>query len=222
MNSEPTIPSCESSFPAVTASIAAARHWVRDCVEGFGDPLRGRPISQTTELLVSELITNAIRHGAGPPLIRLTWNGRLLRIAVSDDSDRWPRMRATERSEPGGFGMQLLEQLAQRWGVTPRHPGKTVWADLSSAPEEGGGELTVPPSVSQPGATGGRPRLGRMSCHPRASTGSCRPFQTEVTHRLGNGYVQRADLVMRASAAGGPVMLLEIDRRTEDADKLRR
>ncbi|MER7779955.1 ATP-binding protein [Streptomyces sp. NPDC096191] len=134
MNGEPTIPSCESRFPAVTASIAAARHWVRDCVEGFGGSPHQHRMIQTAELLVSELITNAIRHGAGPPLIRLTWNGRLLRIAVSDYSDRRPRMRVTQSTEPGGFGMQLLELLAHRWGVTPRHPGKTVWAELSFAP----------------------------------------------------------------------------------------
>lgn len=134
MNGEPTIPSCESCFPAVTASIAAARHWARDCVEGFGGPLRQHRMTETAELLVSEMITNAIRHGAGPPLIRITWNGRLLRIAVSDYSDRWPRMRVTKNTEPGGFGMQLLERLAHRWGVAPRHPGKTVWAELSLAP----------------------------------------------------------------------------------------
>ncbi|MEV6804640.1 ATP-binding protein [Streptomyces sp. NPDC051129] len=131
MRDEPIIPSCESRFPAVTASIAAARHWVRDCVEGFGGSLRQHPMIPTAELLISELITNAIRHGAGPPLIRLAWNGQLLRIAVSDDSDRQPRIRATSNTEPGGFGMQLLERLALRWGVTPRHPGKTVWAELS-------------------------------------------------------------------------------------------
>ncbi|MFI2758890.1 ATP-binding protein [Streptomyces echinatus] len=131
MNSESTNPSCESRFPAVTASITAARHWVRDGVEVFGGPLRRDRMIQTAELLVSELITNAIRHGSGPPLIRLTWNGRWLRIAVSDSSDRWPRKRATPNTEPGGFGMQLLERLARRWGVTPCHPGKTVWAELS-------------------------------------------------------------------------------------------
>ncbi|MEU2427734.1 ATP-binding protein [Streptomyces sp. NPDC007851] len=131
MNGESTIPSRESRFPAATASIAAARHWVRDCVEGFGGPLRRPQMIQTAELLVSELITNAIRHGSGPPLIRLTWNGRWLRIAVSDAGDRWPRKRATSSTEPGGFGMQLLELLAGRWGVTRCHPGKTVWADLS-------------------------------------------------------------------------------------------
>ncbi|MFJ9149100.1 ATP-binding protein [Streptomyces sp. NPDC102270] len=134
MNGEQTTPSCESRFSPVTASIAAARHWVHDCIEGFGSPLRRHPIIQTAELLVSELITNAIRHGTGPPLIRLSWNGRLLRIAVSDDSDHRPCLRATKNTEPGGFGLQLLERLAYRWGVTPRHPGKTVWAELNLTP----------------------------------------------------------------------------------------
>lgn len=130
MNGEPAMSSCEVRFPAVTASIALARQWVRHCVEGFGGPLRRHPMIQTAELLVSELITNAIRHGAGPPLVRVTWTGRLLRIAVSDDSDRQPRTRATANSEPGGFGLQLLERLALRWGVVPQLPGKTVWVEL--------------------------------------------------------------------------------------------
>ncbi|MER7563655.1 ATP-binding protein [Streptomyces sp. NPDC097941] len=134
MNGEPTPLTCESRFPAVTASIAAARRWARDCVEGFGGPLRRHSMIQTTELLVSELITNAIRHGTGPPLVRLTWNGRLLRIAVSDHSDRRPHRRATRNTEPGGFGLQLLERIALRWGVTPRNPGKTVWAELGLTP----------------------------------------------------------------------------------------
>ncbi|MFE5900910.1 hypothetical protein ACFQ67_26345 [Streptomyces sp. NPDC056488] len=45
-------------------------------------------------------------------------------------------------------------------------------------------------------------------------------FQTEIAHRLGNGYVQRADLVVRAPEAGVPVLLMEIDRRSEDAHDL--
>ncbi|WP_308406934.1 replication-relaxation family protein [Streptomyces sp. AC555_RSS877] len=45
-------------------------------------------------------------------------------------------------------------------------------------------------------------------------------FQTEIGHRLGNGYVQRADLVVRAPDSNVPVMLLEIDRRSEDAHDL--
>ena len=45
-------------------------------------------------------------------------------------------------------------------------------------------------------------------------------FQTEVAHRFGNGFVQRTDLVVRAPETGVPVMLLEIDRRTEDAHEL--
>ena len=54
----------------------------------------------------------------------------------------------------------------------------------------------------------------------RAGIGHRLGFQTEIGHRLADGYVQRADLVVRAPTAGVPVMLLKIDRRTEDADDL--
>ncbi|MFB6999355.1 replication-relaxation family protein [Streptomyces virginiae] len=54
----------------------------------------------------------------------------------------------------------------------------------------------------------------------RAGIGHRLGFQTEIGHRLGNSFVQRADLVVRAPAAGVPVLLLEIDRRTEDAHEL--
>ncbi|MEU8717909.1 hypothetical protein [Streptomyces sp. NPDC048663] len=54
----------------------------------------------------------------------------------------------------------------------------------------------------------------------RAGIGHRLGFQTEIGHRLGNGYVQRADLVVRAPEAGVPVLLMEIDRRTEDAHEL--
>ncbi|MDQ0904785.1 hypothetical protein QFZ22_000770 [Streptomyces canus] len=54
----------------------------------------------------------------------------------------------------------------------------------------------------------------------RAGIGHRLGFQTEIGHRLGNGYVQRADLVVWAPASKVPVLLLEIDRRTEDAHDL--
>ncbi|WP_459740878.1 replication-relaxation family protein [Streptomyces sp. E-15] len=54
----------------------------------------------------------------------------------------------------------------------------------------------------------------------RAGIGHRLGFATEIGHRLGHGYVQRADLVVRALDAGVPVLLLEIDRRTEDAHDL--
>ncbi|MGW4549944.1 replication-relaxation family protein [Streptomyces violaceorubidus] len=54
----------------------------------------------------------------------------------------------------------------------------------------------------------------------RAGIGHRLGFQTEIGHRLGNGFVQRADLVVRAPEAGVPVLLLEVDRRTEDTHEL--
>ncbi|WP_244312118.1 replication-relaxation family protein [Streptomyces griseofuscus] len=54
----------------------------------------------------------------------------------------------------------------------------------------------------------------------RAGIGHRLGFQTEIGHRLGSGFVQRADLVVRAPEAGVPVLLVEVDRRTEDAHEL--
>ncbi|WP_371673797.1 ATP-binding protein [Streptomyces sp. NBC_00289] len=131
MNTKSPVAQCVSRFPAVSASIAAARDWARACVYDFDGPLRQHRFMETAELLVSELVTNAIRHGTGSPVLRLTWNGRTLRIAVSDLSARRPRPRTADSAEPGGFGVRIVEQLTQRWGVTPHHAGKTVWAELS-------------------------------------------------------------------------------------------
>jgi anti-sigma regulatory factor (Ser/Thr protein kinase) len=131
VTTKPSVAQCVSRFPAVAASIGAARDWARACVQDFGGPLCQHRIVETAELLVSELITNAIRHGAGSPVIRLTWNGRMLRIAVSDRGARRPRLRTADAAEPGGFGMGIVERLTQRWGVTPHDIGKTVWAELS-------------------------------------------------------------------------------------------
>ncbi|MFF8593968.1 ATP-binding protein [Streptomyces sp. NPDC015220] len=118
-------------FPPVTASIAAARQWAVDCLRDSGNPLLRPRHLEITELIVSELVTNAIRHGTGAPEIGLTWDGTLLRISVSDHCDRLPELRATPVAEPGGFGIRLIAQLSHRWGVARHSPGKTVWAELT-------------------------------------------------------------------------------------------
>lgn len=166
MNGESTIPSCEARFPAVMASITAARHWVRDYVEGFGGPLRRHRMTQTAKLLVSEPITNAIRHGSGPPRIRLTWNGRWLRTAVSDSSDRWPRIRATAK-----------HRARRSWHATPRPTRPTLGRHPGSPRQNGLGrtqprllgavaELTINSVVhgAGPGALRIRAESDRIVC----------------------------------------------------------
>lgn len=87
----------------------------------------------TTELLISELATNAIRHAAGPVQVRLL-RDRVLICEVSDGSSTSPHLRQATATDEGGRGLFLVAQLAQRWGTryTPR--GKVIWAEQSLSP----------------------------------------------------------------------------------------
>ncbi|MGW0998910.1 SpoIIE family protein phosphatase [Streptomyces sp. NPDC002523] len=89
----------------------------------------------TTELILSELITNAIRYGAEPVRVRLLYD-RALICEVSDGSSTSPHLRRAAMTDEGGRGLFLVAQFAQRWGTryTPR--GKVIWAEQSLADEQ--------------------------------------------------------------------------------------
>ncbi|WP_327316599.1 SpoIIE family protein phosphatase [Streptomyces sp. NBC_01235] len=86
-----------------------------------------------TELIVSELVTNAIRHAEAPIQLRLI-HDRSLICEVSDASSTTPHMRRARTYDEGGRGLLLVAQLTQRWGTRPSARGKTIWAeqDVSS------------------------------------------------------------------------------------------
>ncbi|MFH8798239.1 SpoIIE family protein phosphatase [Streptomyces sp. NPDC017936] len=81
-----------------------------------------------TELILSELVTNAIRYGSPPVGVRLL-HGRCLICEVSDGSGTSPRLRRAATTDEGGRGLFLVAQFAQRWGTryTPR--GKVIWTE---------------------------------------------------------------------------------------------
>ncbi|MCZ4507806.1 SpoIIE family protein phosphatase [Streptomyces sp. ActVer] len=83
-----------------------------------------------TELVVSELVTNAIRHAAPPIQLRLI-HDRTLICEVSDASSTAPHMRRARSYDEGGRGLLLVAQLTQRWGTRPTPTGKTIWAEQS-------------------------------------------------------------------------------------------
>ncbi|CAM5673204.1 MULTISPECIES: SpoIIE family protein phosphatase [Streptomyces] len=85
----------------------------------------------TTELMVSELVTNAIRYGRPPLRLRLIHQGRTLISEVYDASDTAPHMRRARIFDEGGRGLLLVAQLADRWGTRHDRIGKTVWAEQS-------------------------------------------------------------------------------------------
>ncbi|MEE1827039.1 SpoIIE family protein phosphatase [Streptomyces sp. BE20] len=85
-------------------------------------------LSFTTELIVSELVTNAIRHGAGPIRLRLIRHTGLI-CEVADSSSTSPHLRHARTTDEGGRGMFLVSQMAQRWGTRHTNRGKIIWSE---------------------------------------------------------------------------------------------
>lgn len=84
-------------------------------------------------LLVTELVSNAVRHAGTPVTVRATLLGGLLRLEVEDGSTRPVRDKADDLMAENGRGLLLVDALADRWGVEAHPHGKQVWAELNEA-----------------------------------------------------------------------------------------
>ncbi|MFI8828239.1 SpoIIE family protein phosphatase [Streptomyces sp. NPDC053431] len=82
----------------------------------------------TTELILSELITNAIRYGAAPVRVRLL-RDRTLTCEVWDGSSTAPHLRYAASTDEGGRGLFLVAQLSEHWGARYTPEGKVIWAE---------------------------------------------------------------------------------------------
>ncbi|MFI2185003.1 SpoIIE family protein phosphatase [Streptomyces sioyaensis] len=107
-------------------SVARARELARDQLTDWG--LQG--LVDTTELLVSELVTNALRHGHGEIRLRLLLD-RTLVCEVWDADLAQPRRRRARDTDEGGRGLQLVGLLSEGWGSRRTPRGKTVWFELA-------------------------------------------------------------------------------------------
>ncbi|MFE0256251.1 SpoIIE family protein phosphatase [Streptomyces sp. NPDC059010] len=82
----------------------------------------------TTELILSELVTNALRHATGPIHVRLI-RDRALICEVSDGSSTAPHLRSAATTDEGGRGLFLVAQFAERWGTRYTADGKVIWTE---------------------------------------------------------------------------------------------
>jgi len=96
-------------------------------------------IGFATELILSELITNAIRYGAPPIKVRLLHNRSLI-CEVSDGSSTSPHLRRARATDEDGRGLFLVAQFARRWGTRYTSGGKVIWTEQSLH----NGEATIP------------------------------------------------------------------------------
>jgi anti-sigma regulatory factor (Ser/Thr protein kinase) len=85
-------------------------------------------VAFNTELILSELITNAIRYGVGPINVRLI-HDRTLICEVSDTSSTSPHLRYAATTDEGGRGLFLVAQFAERWGTRYIEKGKVIWSE---------------------------------------------------------------------------------------------
>ncbi|WP_367318483.1 SpoIIE family protein phosphatase [Streptomyces sp. HUAS ZL42] len=115
---------CTWQVPVDPAAVARARRMASEQLAAWGLAELEFP----TELIVSELVTNAIRYGNAPIELRLIHSDVLI-CEVSDGSSTAPHLRRARVFDEGGRGLLLVAQVAERWGSRHTAVGKTIWAE---------------------------------------------------------------------------------------------
>jgi serine phosphatase RsbU (regulator of sigma subunit) len=130
-------PPARRTFPAQPISAGISRTWLTDLVEVWqasGDLPDGREASswvETAQLLLTELVSNAVRHSDQSLTVQVTLRSGRLRVQVADSSDRMPVMRRPEAAATEGRGLRLVDTMSSAWGVELIERGKTVWFELT-------------------------------------------------------------------------------------------
>ena len=104
---------------------------VREARSVLAEPMKRWDLEDlipTTELLVSELVTNAVKYSRGEVTLRLV-NEKALVCEVTDNSGALPRLRQASGDDENGRGLQVVRQLAHRWGARRTATGKVVWCE---------------------------------------------------------------------------------------------
>ncbi|WP_435853081.1 ATP-binding SpoIIE family protein phosphatase [Streptomyces lavendulocolor] len=115
-------------LPPDGSAAGEARRLVRAQLEDWSLP----HLVDVTELVVSELVGNALRYGGGPNQLRLVRHDRLC-VEVSDTGPDLPQIQHAPLSAEGGRGLQLINMLCRRWGSCRTPAGKVVWAEQDIA-----------------------------------------------------------------------------------------
>jgi anti-sigma regulatory factor (Ser/Thr protein kinase) len=123
------VPVTRLSLVSRPASARQAREWLTALLAGWGNEVA----RHNATLLLSEVVTNAVRHARGGTiLVVMTLSPSHLLAQVHDDSSSPPVRRAA--GETGGWGLGLLDELSTQWGVDQHSDdGKTVWFEIADA-----------------------------------------------------------------------------------------
>ncbi|WP_380169883.1 ATP-binding protein [Kineococcus sp. DHX-1] len=125
------MPSACLTLPSDPGAVAVARRWALDrCRQELagGGPDRDA-VLDVVELLTSEVVANAVVHGAPPVRLEVECGPDHVRVAVHDGSAAPPHLRARDLESTGGRGVALVDVMADEWGSgpAPEGPGKVTW-----------------------------------------------------------------------------------------------
>lgn len=117
-------------LPPLASSASVARRVARAALADWGLS----DLDETVALLVTELVSNGVRHARTELELVLSFDGSCLRIAVKDGDPRPPMANVRRELTVGGWGLALVESLSTGWGSDIDDPrGKTVWFEIETA-----------------------------------------------------------------------------------------
>lgn len=123
----PPLATASTILSSGVGAVPAGRRFLSSTLKLWGC----ESVDDTARLLVSELLSNAVRHGVGPLGLRLRRTARELILEVTDHSMRLPQPKLAGPDDESGRGLRLVDALAAGWGTTPDDDGKTVWCTLT-------------------------------------------------------------------------------------------
>lgn len=125
-----------TALPSSAQSVRAARRFLREALAAAGFDGDDGDVGDVAELLVSELVSNAVLHARSEIEIAVTVLGNTVRVDVQDGSPRGVVRRRHRLDSATGRGLMLVDRMAASWGVQPREQGKVVWFEVvAGAPE---------------------------------------------------------------------------------------
>lgn len=120
----------EREFSGDARSPAAARSFAKSAVSRLLGRDVPRLLGDDIELIVSELVTNAVRAGSSTVTVGVGLENDRIRLHVTDQAEGWPEPRQAGVTDTGGRGLPLVSALSASWGVRLVPTGKVVWAEL--------------------------------------------------------------------------------------------
>ena len=118
-----TVRRTSARLPATASSARIAREMISE--------VTGRADNPAIATIVTELVTNAVRHARAGPVVSIGQTGAVVRIEVFDDGPGRPVMAPADPDALSGRGMAIVDTVAERWGVDESRCGKTVWAEVT-------------------------------------------------------------------------------------------